>query len=46
MIDIIDMRKGTSFVPEHHTQNDTMDAIDKNTLKVVGDVLLSVLYNE
>lgn len=46
MIDIIDMRKGTSFVSEHHTQNDTMDAIDKNTLKVVGDVLLSVLYNE
>lgn len=46
MIDIIDMRNGVSFVPEHHTQNDTMEAIDKNTLKVVGDVILSVLYNE
>jgi peptidase M28-like protein len=46
MIDIIDMRGGTAFVPEHHTQNDTMDAIDKNTLKAVGEVVLSMLYNE
>ena len=46
MIDIIDYRAGTTFVPEHHKQSDNMDAIDKNTLKVVGEVLLSVLYNE
>ncbi len=46
MIDIIDMRGGVAFVPEHHTQNDNMEAIDKNTLKAVGEVLLSMLYNE
>ncbi len=46
MIDIIDYRPATTFIPEHHTQHDNMDAVDKNTLKVVGDVVLSILYNE
>jgi len=46
MIDIIDMRGGTSFIPVHHKQSDNMEGIDKNTLKVVGEVVLSMLYNE
>lgn len=48
MIDIIDYRPGTakSFTPAWHTQDDTLENIDKKTLKVVGEVLLSMLYNE
>ena len=46
MIDIIDLRNGNDFAPEHHKQIDNMSAINKNTLKAVGEVLLSVLYNE
>lgn len=30
----------------HHTHADNMDIIDKGTLQMVGEVVLSVLYNE
>ncbi|WP_234571907.1 M28 family peptidase [Rhodohalobacter sp. 614A] len=33
------------FPPYWHTQNDTMDIIDQNTLQAVGDVLLELIYN-
>lgn len=48
MIDIIDFRPAGkhSFTPMWHTQGDNMERIDKNTLKVVGEVVLSMLYNE
>lgn len=48
MIDIIDYRptEKWSFTPVWHTQQDNMEGIDKNTLKVVGEVVLSMLYNE
>ena len=46
MIDIIDLRRETPFFPQHHTQDDNMDVIDKATLKAVGEVVLSVLFNE
>ena len=46
MIDILDYRPSTFFGPYHHTRNDNMDVIDKNTLKAVGEVVLSILYNE
>jgi Zn-dependent M28 family amino/carboxypeptidase len=49
MIDIIDHRPGGQpyeFTPAWHTQNDNMDNIDKKTLGAVGEVLLSLLYNE
>lgn len=45
-IDIIDTRvdgEGT-FYPYWHTTGDTLDKIDKETLKVVGTVLLNLLY--
>ena len=45
MIDIIDYQNG-SFSPTWHTQNDNLDNISKNTLEVVTNVLLSVLFNE
>jgi hypothetical protein len=34
------------FGPYHHTQDDNMELIDKNTLKAVGQTLLHVIYNE
>ncbi|MEL6923301.1 MAG: M28 family peptidase [Bacteroidota bacterium] len=47
-VDIINLPKGstTGFVPHWHTQDDTMDAIDKRTLRTVGQLLLQVLYRE
>ena len=33
------------FPPYWHTQNDTMEIIDKQTLQAVGDVLLELIYN-
>jgi len=46
-VDIIgyDPDKG-SFFPEHHTLADDIKLIDKNTLKVVGQTVLEVIYNE
>lgn len=47
-IDIIhrdDMSK-TGFYKYWHTINDDMNAIDKTTLNVVGQTLLTVIYNE
>ncbi len=46
MIDIIDYRPGGGFTPVWHTQADNMENIDRTTLKVVGEVVLSMLYNE
>ena len=45
MVDIIDYRGG-QFTPVWHTTKDNMEGIDKTTLNVVGEVVLSLLYNE
>jgi len=47
-IDIIDYdpQSKTGFVPYWHTMHDTMNNIDKVSLKIVGDVLLNVVYTE
>lgn len=34
------------FFEHHHTTNDDLNTIDKNTLKAVGQTLLEVIYNE
>lgn len=34
------------FGPYHHTRNDNMDLIDKQTLKAVGQTVLYVIFNE
>lgn len=39
-----DTRSG--FGAYWHTQNDTMENIDRETLKAVGETVLSVIYNE
>jgi len=48
MIDIINLPtdSGQTFVKHWHTTNDTMENIDKRTLRAVGQVVLAVLYNE
>ncbi len=47
-IDIIhqDKNSATGFYPYWHTTGDTFDKIDKNTLKVVGQTLLTVIFEE
>lgn len=45
-IDIIPSDPEGGFTPTWHTINDTMDHIDKNTLKAVGQTVLEVIYNE
>lgn len=46
MIDIISRPGETKsgFVPHWHTHDDNMKAIDKNTLRIVGEVVTTVLY--
>jgi hypothetical protein len=46
MIDIINMNSRAQFGPYHHTHDDNMNIIDRNTLRVVGQVVLAVLYRE
>lgn len=47
-IDIIQYEEGSNsrFPYYWHTHKDDMSAVDKNTLKVVGQTLLDVVYNE
>jgi glutaminyl-peptide cyclotransferase len=49
MINIIHHRRraggGVDFPPYWHTQNDTMEIIDRDVLQAVGDVLLEMIYN-
>jgi hypothetical protein len=43
-MDIIALQGNGDFMPWHHTVNDNMSIIDKNTLKAVGQTVLQVLY--
>jgi len=48
-IDIIHLdpnSKNKSFFDHWHTINDNMENIDKQSLQIVGNVLMSVVYNE
>lgn len=48
-IDIIDLDPESSnatFFEHWHTSQDNIDQIDKNTLQVVGDVVITVVFNE
>jgi glutaminyl-peptide cyclotransferase len=48
MIDILHQNVGSekTFFDHHHTRGDTMDKIDRGTLKAVGQTLIQVLYQE
>jgi Zn-dependent M28 family amino/carboxypeptidase len=47
-VDVIatDPDQNVSFFKYWHTINDTMDYIDRNTLKAVGQTVMAVIYNE
>lgn len=45
-IDIIPMDEDYGFGDFWHTTGDTMEAIDRTTLKAVGQTVLEVIYNE
>lgn len=47
-VDIIEMAHPAtgSFNPTWHTMDDNLDNIDRNTLKMVGQVVLNVIYKE
>ncbi len=44
-IDIIDMRQDGGFFAGWHTTDDTINWIDQNTLKAVGQVVANVVYS-
>lgn len=49
MIDIIDLKNqnsGATFFSGHHTHNDNLSSISKETLKAVGQTVTQTLYNE
>lgn len=48
MLDIINTPKGTptSFIKEWHTHDDDISAIDKRSLRVVGQVVTAAIYKE
>ena len=46
MIDIINLPVDSYFGKYHHTHNDNMSIIDKETLKGIGQTILSVLHYE
>ena len=46
MIDIINQPAGVSFVDHWHTHADDLSAINKRTLRVVGQVVTAVIYKE
>jgi glutaminyl-peptide cyclotransferase len=43
-VDIISIPREEGFGEYHHTHNDNMDIIDRNTLKAVGQTVATVLY--
>lgn len=43
-MDIIGLQGNGDFMPWHHTINDNLQIIDKNTLKAVGQTVLYVVY--
>ncbi len=45
-IDIIDYNDTRGFNPTWHTHNDNIDNIDRNTLKMVGQLLLEIIYEQ
>lgn len=46
MIDIINIKEDGKFGAHHHTHNDDMEIISKETLNAVGKIILAVVYKE
>ena len=46
MVDIVQNTPGCSFYPYWHTVKDDINAIDANTLGIVGNVVMKVIYGD
>jgi len=46
MVDIVQNNIGVSFFPYWHTLGDNMEHVDRNSMKMVGDVLLKTIYGD
>ena len=46
MIDIVQNSPNCNFFPYWHTLGDNMSQVDKQTLSIVGTVLLKTLYGD
>ncbi len=46
MIDVVQNSRGVSFFKHWHTMGDNMEHVDRNSLKVIGEVLLKMLYGD
>ena len=46
MIDIVQYSRDGNFFEHWHTVNDNMDVIDKETLGIVGNVVLTTIFSE
>lgn len=46
MVNIVSYDPATGFGDFHHTQHDNMELISKETLKAVGQTVVTVIYNE
>lgn len=45
-IDLVQNTPGSSFFPYWHTMGDNFDALDASTMKVVGNLILKVIYGD
>jgi hypothetical protein len=46
MIDVVQNSRDCSFYKHWHTVNDNLDAIDKNTLRIVATVTMKLIYGD
>lgn len=46
MIDVVQNSRDCSFYKHWHTVNDNLDAIDKNTLRIVATVTMKMVYGD
>ena len=46
MVDIVQNTVGHSFFEYWHTVNDNLDAVDKNSMKIVADVTMKTIYGD
>lgn len=46
MIDVVQNSRDCSFYKHWHTVNDNLDAIDKNTLRIVATVTMKLVYGD
>lgn len=46
MLDIVQNNRSCSFFPHWHTVNDNMDHVDRNSLRITGQVVMATIYGD